>query len=86
MMVYIMDILNTELLLGLDVKDWIGITLVYTLLPYITFKLAKKKNRNPLKWVGLSYGLTLLFLGSPIIVLIILLFLGDAPKQKVKKR
>lgn len=85
-MVYIMDILNTELLWGLDVWDWTAITLVYTLLPYITFKLAKKKNRNPLKWVGLSYGLTLLsIIGSPIYVLIILFFLGDAPKQKVKK-
>lgn len=85
-MVYIMDILNTELLWGLDVWDWTLITLVYTLLPYITFKLAKKKNRNPLKWVGLSYGLTLLsIIGSPIYVLIILFFLGDAPKQKVKK-
>ena len=81
-----MDILNTEILWGLDVWDWTVITIVYTLLPYITFRLAKKKNRNPRLWVGLSYGLTLLTLiGSPVIILVILFFLGNAPKQKVKK-
>ena len=80
-----MDILNTEILWGLDVWDWTVITIVYTLLPYITFRLAKKKNRNPRLWVGLSYGLTLLTLiGSPVIILVILFFLGNAPKQKVK--
>ena len=81
-----MDILNTEILWGLDVWDWTVITIVYTLLPYITFRLAKKKNRNPRLWVGLSYGLTLLTLiGSPVIILVILFFLGNAPKQKVKQ-
>ena len=81
-----MDILNTVILWGLDVWDWTVITIVYTLLPYITFRLAKKKNRNPRLWVGLSYGLTLLTLiGSPVIILVILFFLGNAPKQKVKK-
>jgi hypothetical protein len=81
-----MDILNTEILWGLDVWDWTVITIVYTLLPYITFRLAKKKNRNPRLWVGLSYGLTLLTLiGSPVIILVILFFLGNAPKQRVKK-
>ena len=81
-----MDILNTEILWGLDVWDWTVITIVYTLLPYITFRLAKKKDRNPHLWVGLSYGLTLLTLiGSPVIILVILFFLGNAPKQRVKK-
>ena len=47
-----MDIMNTELLWGLDVWNWAVITLVYTLLPYLTYKIAKKKNRNPRLWVG----------------------------------
>tara|TARA_B110001452_G_C14904587_1_gene316180 strand:+ start:147 stop:461 length:315 start_codon:yes stop_codon:yes gene_type:complete len=81
-----MDIMNTELLWGLDVWDWAVITLVYTLLPYLTYKIAKKKNRNPRLWVGLSYGLTLLTLiGSPIIILVILFLLGNV-KQRIKKR
>tara|TARA_B100000767_G_C19686595_1_gene502050 strand:+ start:121 stop:435 length:315 start_codon:yes stop_codon:yes gene_type:complete len=81
-----MDIMNTELLWGLDVWNWAVITLVYTLLPYLTYKIAKKKNRNPRLWVGLSYGLTLLTLiGSPIIILVILFLLGNV-KQRIKKR
>tara|TARA_B110000444_G_scaffold229311_1_gene235719 strand:- start:54 stop:368 length:315 start_codon:yes stop_codon:yes gene_type:complete len=81
-----MDIMNTELLWGLDVWNWVVITLVYTLLPYLTYKIAKKKNRNPRLWVGLSYGLTLLTLiGSPIIILVILFLLGNV-KQRIKKR
>ena len=81
-----MDIMNKELLWGLDVWDWAVITLVYTLLPYLTYKIAKKKNRNPRLWVGLSYGLTLLTLiGSPIIILVILFLLGNV-KQRIKKR
>ncbi|MDB0046881.1 hypothetical protein N9F23_04110 [Candidatus Pelagibacter sp.] len=78
--------MNTELLWGLDVWNWVVITLVYTLLPYLTYKIAKKKNRNPRLWVGLSYGLTLLTLiGSPIIILVILFLLGNV-KQRIKKR
>ena len=78
--------MNTELLWGLDVWNWAVITLVYTLLPYLTYKIAKKKNRNPRLWVGLSYGLTLLTLiGSPIIILVILFLLGNV-KQRIKKR
>ena len=81
-----MDIMNTELLWGLDIWNWLVITLVYTLLPYLTYKIAKKKNRNPRLWVGLSYGLTLLTLiGSPIIILVILFLLGNV-KQRIKKR
>ena len=81
-----MDIMNTELLWGLDIWNWVVITLVYTLLPYLTYKIAKKKNRNPRLWVGLSYGLTLLTLiGSPIIILVILFLLGNV-KQRIKKR
>ena len=81
-----MDIMNTELLWGLDVWNWAVIILVYTLLPYLTYKIAKKKNRNPRLWVGLSYGLTLLTLiGSPIIILVILFLLGNV-KQRIKKR
>ena len=79
--------MNTELLFGLDLWEWTVIILVYTLFPYLTYKLAKKKNRNPRLWVALSYGLTLLtIIGSPIYILVILFFLGNVPKQKINKK
>jgi len=58
--------------------EFLIIILVWVAFGFVIYKIAKSKNREPGLWVVL--GLLL----SPIIVIIILLFLKTLPKERKK--
>ena len=58
--------------------EFLIIILVWVAFGFVIYKIAKSKNREPGLWVVL--GLIL----SPIIIIIILLFLKTLPKERKK--
>lgn len=62
------------LILGLVV----GLGLVYLLRIHIAYRMAKKRHRDPLGWVLLS------FFFSPLLTWIILLIVGDAKPYRAE--
>ena len=58
--------------------EFLIIILVWVAFGFVIYKIAKSKNREPGLWVVL--GLLL----SPIIIIIILLFLKTLPKERKK--
>lgn len=62
------------LILGLVV----GLGLVYLLRIHIAYRMAKKRHRDPLGWVLLS------FFFSPLLTWIILLIVGDAKSYRAE--
>ena len=64
--------------------DILLIAVVWILLTFFIFKLAKSKNRHPLGWILVS------IITSPILILIILAIMpnlkGEKKKRKKKKK